>query len=169
MKRILSAIVAILACLPGAAVAQQALCLANQLRPVGADPTIQPPPDWASSDIWRQLATMADPQMMQRLVGVWQTEVFLQATNTTMRTWYKFDANGLFEYQQQLCQTNGLPCTQNGGPGEFRASRQASGTTFFMIRYSDLSRVNQCLGVEVNFQDDNSMMGRDGAVWRRVQ
>ena len=149
--------------------AQQAPCLANHLRPVGSPRDVMPPPDYASSQIWQQLATMSDAQMMQRLVGVWQTEQFNAPMGLMMRTQFQFDANGLFQYQDQNCPTNGLPCSQNGGPGEFRASRQSSGTTFIMVRFSDLSRTNQCFSLEVNFQDERTMIGRGGGVWRRIQ
>ena len=170
MQRLSCVSLVLAACLGASAQAQQAPCLANHLRPAGSPREVMPPPDWQSSSVWQQLATMTDPQMMQRLVGVWQTEQFNAPLRIMQRTLHQFDANGLFQYQDQTCPTDGLPCSQNGGPGEFRASRQASGTTFIMMRFSDLSRVNQCASLEVNFQDERTMVTRGGGgVWRRVQ
>jgi len=162
----LSALVAVsLVSAPGAALAQQPSCLDNLSRRPGA----YPPPDLYASATWDRLPNNADPAILRLLVGTWYTENKAPQLNMVQKIYSTFEANGLFQYRDQTCgSVPGVPCSQNQGTGSFRAVNN-NDRIFVMTNFSDLNRWNQCVSDDVTFPDPTTMVGRSGAVSRKVQ
>ena len=169
MNHIATAALALALALPSAASAQDYPCLANQLRPAGTPNYILPPPDQVSSATWQQLQATADGAAMQRMAGVWARQELSPQRDAIQYVWYSFESGGAFQYRDQTCGAAGGPCSQNGGPGMFRAVFQQDGSIFLMVRFSDLSRQNQCHSMQVRFPDAQTMQEARGGVWQRVQ
>ena len=126
-------------------------------------------PDPRSSMIWLQLETAFSAEAMQNMQGVWYSETTSPDGLYVQHLYYSFEPGGLFQYKDDTCTAGTNYCSHNGGPGHYRASQQGNGSTFYMIRFSDLIRTNQCRSGELRFQDNQTMVTPSGGVWKRVQ
>jgi hypothetical protein len=50
----------------------------------------------------------------------------------------------------------------------YRAMRQADGSIFFMINFSDLNRTSQCLSGEATFPNPKIMLTKAGVSWQKM-
>jgi hypothetical protein len=125
--------------------------------------------DPQASLVWRQSLQMADVGLMGELAGTYYVEIPAPQLGMVSQQYRRYDANGLFEYQDQTCgNIPGVPCSQNYGHGQWTAYRQNDGSIFLMINWSDLSRTNACAGGAA-FVQGGTIVGQDGIRWQRVQ
>jgi hypothetical protein len=80
-----------------------------------------------------------------------------------------FEPTGLYQYKDQTCGGITGACSSNFGNGSFRANRTGDGSIFFIVNFSDMSRLNQCVSAQVTFPNSTTMLNRAGGVARRVQ
>jgi hypothetical protein len=121
------------------------------------------------SDYWRQMLKVADPKLMAQIAGVYYGERPSPDGVYVNRQYRSFEANGLFQYQDQTCTVGSqLPCSQNQGTGEWRAVNQTDGSTYLMARFSDLSRTAACFGDRISLQN-GGIVDEGGVFWRRTQ
>ena len=121
------------------------------------------------SDYWRQMLQQADGQLMAQMAGVYYGERPSPDGQYINRQYRSYEANGLFQYQDQTCgNIPGIPCSQNQGSGEWRAVNQGDGTTYVMTRFSDMIRTAACAGERIQF-NGNGYVDEGGTSWTRTQ
>ena len=109
-----------------------------------------------------------DPALRQIVAGTWYSVT--QQMGMTQQMYQTFLPTGVFDYRDQTCgSVPGLPCSQNYGHGVWMAARQADGTIYIRIQFSDLKRQNECTGWAASFPDPNTMVFANGGGARRVQ
>jgi hypothetical protein len=109
-----------------------------------------------------------DPALRQIVAGTWYSVT--QQMGMTQQMYQTFLPTGVFDYRDQTCgSTPGVPCSQNYGHGLWMATRQADGTIYIRIQFSDLKRQNECTGWAASFPDGNTMVFANGGGARRVQ
>jgi len=119
----------------------------------------------ASAD-WQRHFAASDPAALQRVAGVWYTEIPNPQLNMIAYIYESFQPNQIFDYRSRTC---GITCSDAYGTGMFAASTQPDGSIFITTNVSDNNRRNACGGVYVRFTDPNTMVGSDGTTLRRVQ
>ena len=92
---------------------------------------------------WLQTRQVADTRVMQQLAGVYYGEIPDPSGQMVNRTYRSYEANGLWQYQDQTC-TPGGGCSQNQGAGQWAGYQLPDGSIFLMIHFSDLVRSNTC-------------------------
>lgn len=92
---------------------------------------------------WMQTRQAADGRIMQQLAGVYYGEIPDPSGSMVNRTYRSYEANGLWQYQDQTC-TPGATCSQNQGAGLWAGYQLPDGSIFLMIHFSDLVRSNTC-------------------------
>lgn len=118
---------------------------------------------------WQRTLQAADSRVMQQMAGVYYGEQSAPQLGMIERVYRSYEANGLWQYQDQTCgSTPGVPCSQNQGTGEWAAYPQADGSIFVMIHFSDLSRYNNCFSQIVRFTQAG-FVDNSGTSWQRVR
>jgi hypothetical protein len=121
------------------------------------------------TDYWRQMLQQADGNLMSQMAGVYYGERPSPDGQYVNRQYRSYEANGLFQYQDQTCgNVQGVPCSQNQGTGEWRAAQQGDGTIYLMTRFSDLIRTSACGGERIQF-NGQSFIDEGGVTWQRTQ
>ncbi len=124
--------------------------------------------DEEATRTFRQMVAQQDSQVVAAMAGVWYAEIAAPQLGMISYQYRQYDANGLFQYQDQTC-TQGSPlCSRNQGTGFFTAITVGDTIQTFMI-VSDLQRDHECTGSTMRFIDPNTMQDGSGTVWRRVQ
>ena len=121
---------------------------------------------------WMTTRQHADPQIMQQVAGVYFGGRNSSPDGTMYDEAYrKYDANGLWQYRDQTCPVNTLgylTCSQNQGAGLWAGYRQADGTIFLMVHFSDLARSNACFSQTIQLSN-RGFRDAIGGNWQRVQ
>jgi hypothetical protein len=118
---------------------------------------------------WQRALQAADPNVMQQMAGVYYGEQTAPQLGMIERVYRSYEANGLWQYQDQTCgSTPGVPCSQNQGTGQWAAFAQPDGTVFAMIHFSDLSRYNNCFSQTMRF-GPGGFVNNSGVSWQRVR
>jgi hypothetical protein len=117
---------------------------------------------------WQQSVAAADPNVMAQMAGTYYGEIPSPAGDAISRQYRRFSSNGLFDYQDQTCGTNGGVCSQNQGTGSWVAHQQQDGTIFLMVNFSDMVRTAQCFSDTVQI-GPQGMQSYTGMVWQRTQ
>lgn len=120
---------------------------------------------------WQRTRQMADPQVMQQMAGLYYTEYPDPTGQMYNQTYRSYEANGLWQYQDQTCPVNNLgylQCSKNQGAGLWAAYQQQDGTIFLMVHFSDLSRSNNCFSQTVRV-DRQGFTDTYGGNWRRMR
>ncbi len=154
----------VLACSTSFAIAQDETACYDRVE--GADPanTFLNKP---MSDYWRQMLKLADEKLMGQLAGSYYGERRSPDGVYVNQQTRRFEANGLFDYSDQTCTIGSqIPCSQNQGTGEWRAVNQTDGSTYMMIRFSDLIRTNACSGDRIT-PGNNGYTDEGGVFWQR--
>lgn len=107
-------------------------------------------------------------EAMNALAGMWYGEVMSPMGNAVARSWYSYEANGLFQYQSQVCDFIGTPCSQNYGTGQWTATQLQDGSYAVMYNWSDLANESACAGFTGILQG-STIHTSDGGVLQRVQ
>jgi hypothetical protein len=122
-----------------------------------------------STDTWRQLLFNADQQLMAQVAGTYYADVPSSDGQFVSHQYRSFEPNGLFQYQDQTCgNIPGIPCSQNQGTGEWRATTWSDGSIYIMARFSDLSRTSACAGARYR-PGPSGLQDEFGSFWQRVQ
>lgn len=122
-----------------------------------------------STDTWRKLLQSADSKLMAQMAGVYYGERPSPDGQYINYQYRSFEANGLFQYQDQTCgNIAGIPCSKNQGTGEWRAITQQDGTIYMMTRFSDLTLASACAGSRYRMSG-STMFDEYGVAWQRVQ
>lgn len=126
--------------------------------------------DKQATNFWRQMLQQADGQLMAQMSGVYYGERNSPDGLYVNRQYRSFEPNGLFQYQDQTCSIGmpGAPCSQNQGTGEWRAVNQGDGTSYFMIRFSDMIQTAACSGQRIQL-NGNGFVDEGGVYWTRMQ
>lgn len=117
---------------------------------------------------WQNTLQAADPNVMRQMAGVYYGEQSSAQLGMINRVYRSYEANGLWQYQDETCSNGGGPCSHNQGAGQWAGYQQADGTVFLMIHFSDLARTNTCVSQTVKFRG-RQMMDEYGMVWQRVR
>lgn len=108
-----------------------------------------------------------EPALRQLVAGTWYSVT--QQMSMTQQMYQTFQPTGEFGYRDQTCgSVPGVACSQNYGHGVWMATRQADGTIYIRIQFSDLKRRNDCTGWAASFPDGNTMVYANGGGARRV-
>lgn len=113
-----------------------------------------------------QTQQQANPQLMAQMAGVYYAETANPQMQMVNRAYRSYEANGLWQYQDQTCSSTG--CSQNQGTGQWAAYQQPDGTIFLMIHFSDLARTDNCFSQTVMFSGPN-FTDTLGTTWQRTR
>ena len=114
---------------------------------------------------WMQTRQAADPQVMRQLSGVYYAETPNAQMQMINRAYRSYEANGLWQYQDQTCSSTG--CSTNQGAGQWAGYSLPDGSIFLMIHFSDLSRSNNCFSQTVRLSPQG-FTDALGANWQRT-
>ncbi len=124
---------------------------------------------FAQSAVESCLRIPFDASVAPEIVGTWYLEILSPAGDMVNRQYQQFDANGLWQYQDQTCATQmQLPCSQNQGHGLYVVNAQGGGSYYIARIFNDLERTNWCQGAQVRVLDRNTLQLPDGSVMQRV-
>lgn len=115
---------------------------------------------------WQQTRASADARVMAQMAGVYYAETPNQQLQMINRAYRSYEANGLWQYQDQTCSSTG--CSQNQGTGNWAAYQQGDGSVFLMIHFSDLSRSNNCFSQNVQ-RSRGGFTDALGQFWQQVR
>lgn len=108
-----------------------------------------------------------DPALRQFVAGTWYSVT--EQMGMTHQMYQTFLPTGVFDYRDQTCGSiPGVACSQNYGHGFWMATRQADGTIYIQVQFSDLKRQNDCTGWAASFPDRNTMAYANGGGARRM-
>ena len=121
---------------------------------------------------WMTTRQHADAQVMQQVAGVYYGGRNFSSDGTMFNEAQRsYEANGLWQYRDQTCPVNNLgylQCSQNQGAGLWAGYRQADGTIFLMVHFSDAARSNACFSQTIQL-DNRGFRDAVGGNWQRVQ
>ena len=115
---------------------------------------------------WQQTLRQAEAETMRKLAGMYYGEQTAPQLGMIERVYRSYEANGLWQYQDQTCSSTG--CSQNQGAGQWAAFAQRDGSIFAMVHFSDLSRTNTCFSQTLRPQN-GGFVDEYGVAWRRVR
>lgn len=118
---------------------------------------------------WQRTLQAADQRAMAQLAGVYYGEQTAPQLGMIERVYRSYEANGLWQYQDQTCgSVAGLPCSQNQGTGQWAGYLQSDGSMFVMVHFSDLSRTNNCFSQTIR-SAQGGFIDESGVSWQRVR
>jgi hypothetical protein len=142
----------------GLAAAQNAVCMINNGRQV----------DEVHTKYWQFALEHSDQAATQEVAGTWYVEQASPDGMMQQQLYVTYEANGLYSYQDQTCSS--VSCSQNQGYGRWAATRQADGSIYISINFSDLNNTNACTGLAVVVQGNQLLTpGSNAVAGTRVQ
>lgn len=153
--------VGILLAVSSAASAREDYCITPGTRQIDRNATAQ----------LQQLEATANPTLQRLLAGVWLRQTRNPATGQTSNNFQQYQANGLWQYVDTVCDASGRFCSRYSGVGVFGARFNPSVQNGFVgiISVSDSTRNHQCIGLNGRFINATTIVDSTGTVLRKVQ
>lgn len=119
----------------------------------------------------QQLVAAPNPTIMRLLNGVWLRQTRNPTTGQVANNYQQFQANGLWQYAETVCDASGQFCSRYSGVGVFGARANPSLQNGFVgiVSVSDSSRDHQCIGLNGRFANATTIVDATGSVLRKVQ